>query len=172
MAPAEGRRQQAKGTTKATIALALMLSAAPAFAQDAQPPQGPDDIDPTKMGVSIDRIQKGLRIAETNEQRSAAGLRLSFQIQVFGQAPKIDVLKDVDLFSGAVPGSTPTHKDVIEFLTPPIYRQPALPISALMGWAAQAVINRNKKASCEAELANYRALLMQGVNVSAPRCSQ
>ena len=84
----------------------------------------------------------------------------------------VHVLKDVDLFSGAVPGSTPTHKDVIEFLTPPIYRQPAPPFSALMGWAAQAVMNRNKKASCEAELANYRALLMQGVNVSAPRCSQ
>ena len=144
----------------------------PAAAQDSQPAQGPDDVDATKMGVSIERIQKGLRIAESAEQRSTSGLRLSFQVQVYGKAPKIDVLKDVDLFNGQVPGSPPTHKEVIEFLTPAIYRQPALPISALMGWAAQAMMNRSKKADCEAELANYRALLMQGVNVSAPRCTQ
>jgi hypothetical protein len=154
------------------MALAVVLCASTAMAQDAQPPQGPDEVDATKMGVSIERIQKGLRIAETNEQRSAAGLRLSFQIQVYGKAPKIDVLKDVDLFNGPVPGNPPTHREVIEFLTPAIYRTPGLPFSALMGWAAQAVMNRNKKASCEAEIANYRAMLMQGINVSAPRCTQ
>ena len=144
----------------------------PAVAQDSQPAQGPDDVDATKMGVSIERIQKGLRIAESAEQGPATGLRLAFQIQVYGKAPKIDVLKDIDLFNGQVPGSPPTHREVIEFLTPPIYRTPGLPISALMGWAAQAVLNRNKKADCEAELANYRAMLMQGMNVSAPRCTQ
>jgi hypothetical protein len=155
-----------------TTACLLMLLAAPALAQEAPPAQGPDDIDATKMGVSLARIQKGLRIAESTEERSTSPLRLSFQIQVYGQAPKIDVLKDVDLLSGAVPGTPPTHREVIEFLTPAIYRQPALPFSALMGWAAQALANHSRKANCEAELANYRALLMQGVNVAAPRCTQ
>ena len=156
-----------------TTACFLLLLAVPAAAQDSQPPQGPDDIDATKMGVSIERIQKGLRMAETTEQRrTESPLRLSFQIQVYGQAPKIDVLKDVDLLDGRVPNSPPTHKDVVEFLTPPMFRTPALPISAFLGWAAQALANQNRKANCEAELANYRALLMQGVNVSAPRCTQ
>src|SRR5262245_57928137 len=156
-----------------TTACFLLLLAVPAAAQDSQPPQGPDDIDATKMGVSIERIRKGLRMAETTEQRrTESPLRLNFQIQVYGQAPKIDVLKDVDLFSGQVPNSPPTHKDVIEFLTPQMYRLPALPISALMGWAAQAMWNQTRKANCEAELANYRALLMQGINVSAPKCTQ
>jgi hypothetical protein len=156
-----------------TTACLLLLLAVPAAAQDSQPPQGPDDIDATKMGVSLARIQKGLRIAEATEQkRPESPLRLSFQIQVYGQAPRIDVLKDVDLFNGQVPGTPPTHKDVIEFLTPPMYRLPALPFAAFMGWAAQALANQNRKANCEAELANYRALLMQGVNVSAPRCTQ
>jgi hypothetical protein len=155
-----------------TTACLLLLLAAPAIAQEAPPPPGPDEIDPAKMGVSLQRIQKGLKIAESTEEGSTAPLRLSFQIQVYGQAPRIDVLKDVDLLSGAVPGSPPTHREVIEFLTPVIYRTPALPISALMGWAAQQLANKSRKSECEAELANYRALLMQGVNVSAPRCTQ
>jgi hypothetical protein len=41
-----------------------------------------------------------------------------------------------------------------------------------MGWAAQQLVNKSRKSECEAELANYRALLMQGVNVAAPRCTQ
>lgn len=155
-----------------TACLLTLLAAAPAIAQEAPPADGANDIDATKMGVSLARIQKGLRIAESTDERSTSPLRLSFQIQVYGQAPKIDVLKDVDLLGGAVPGTPPTHREVIEFLTPPIYRQPALPFSALMGWAAQALANQSRKANCEAELANYRALLMQGVNVSAPRCTQ
>lgn len=155
------------------IALCLIVGlSAPALAQDAQPPQGPDDIDPTKMGVSIERIQKGLRIAESTEQRSGSALRLSFQIQVYGQAPKIDVLRDLDLLNGQVPGSPPTHRDIVEFLTPQIFRTPVMPISALLGLAAQALEKHSRKSQCEAEIANYRALLMQGVNISAPRCTQ
>lgn len=155
------------------FALCLIVGlSAPALAQDAQPPQGPDDLDPTKMGVSIERIQKGLRIAESTEQRSGSALRLNFQIQVYGQAPKIDVLKDVDLLNGPVPGSAPSHRDIVEFLTPQMFRAPVMPISALLGWAAQALENHSRKSQCEAEIANYRALLMQGVNVSAPRCTQ
>ncbi len=141
-------------------------------AQEAPPAQGADDIDATKMGVSLSRIQKGLRMTESTPERSTSPLRLSFQIQVYGQAPKIDLLKDVDLLSGAVPGTPPTHREVIEFLTPQIYRTPALPISALMGWAAQQLWNHTRKTDCEAALANYRALLMQGVNIAAPRCTQ
>lgn len=155
------------------FALCLLVGlSAPAFAQDPPPSQGPDDIDPTKLGVSLERIQKGLRIAESTEQRSGSALRLNFQIQVYGRAPKIDVLKDVDLFNGPVPGSAPTHREIVEFLTPQMFRAPALPISALLGWAAQALQSHSRKAQCEAEIANYRALLMQGVNVSAPRCTQ
>ena len=93
-------------------------------------------------------------------------------MQVFGQAPKIDVLKGVDLLNGAVPGSAPSHREVIDFLTPQIFRTPALPISALAGWAVQQLSKRSAKSSCEAEIAEYRAMVMQGMNISAPRCTQ
>jgi hypothetical protein len=154
----------------AAAALLVALSR-PAFAQEAPPAQD-EEVDATKMGVSLGRIQKGLRLAESAEEKSGSALRLNFQIQVYGQAPKIDVLKDYDLINGQVPGSPPTHRDIIEFLTPPIFRTPGFPIAALVGWVAQAMDSRAKKANCEAELRNYRALLMQGVNVAAPRCTQ
>jgi hypothetical protein len=60
----------------------------------------------------------------------------------------------------------------MQFVTPQIYRTPGVPISVLAAWAAQWFWERNKKSRCEEEIANYRALVMQGVAVSAPRCTQ
>ena len=45
-------------------------------------------------------------------------------------------------------------------------------VSALAFWAAQQLWDKGKKSRCEEEIANYRALVMQGVSVAAPRCSQ
>ena len=115
---------------------------------------------------------EGLRVAESNEKVTADGLRLNFSIQVYGQSPRIEVLKGVDLFNGGVPGTAPSHNQMIEFWTPAIYRTPGLPISALAFWAAQQFWEKSKKSRCEEEIANYRALIMQGVNVAAPRCTQ
>jgi len=156
---------------RAATALLLVLCAAVTLAaQDADPAAAP--IDPTKLGVSLTRIQKGLRLASAAEHSSSTPLHLEFQVQVFGQAPKIDVLKGIDLFNGAVPGSAPSHREVIEFLTPPIFRTPALPISTLAGWAIQQLSKRSARSNCEAEIAEYRAMMMQGMNISAPRCAQ
>jgi len=47
-----------------------------------------------------------------------------------------------------------------------------MPLSALAGWAAVQLWQKSKKARCEEEIEIYRALLMQGVSVSAPRCTQ
>jgi hypothetical protein len=149
---------------------------APAWAQDQQPakPASAETpaIDATKLGVSLSRIQKGLRTAETRQKINPEGLRLEFNVQVFGTAPRIEFLKDVDLMYGPVPGTAPTHREFVEMVTPPIYRTPVVPISAFAVWAAQWMADKSKKSRCEEEIANYRALVMQGVNVSAPRCTQ
>lgn len=157
------------------LAVLIVLAglAMPAFAQEPQPVPAPDpEIDATKLGVDLARIKRGLRVAETKEKLTTDGLRLNFSVQVYGQAPKIDVLQGIDLFNGAVPGSAPSHNQMIEYWTPEIYRTPGLPISALAFWAAQHFWEKSKKSRCEEEIANYRALVMQGVNVAAPRCTQ
>ena len=162
---------------RAVAVLALIGGlAAPAWAQDPQPatPAVAETplIDATKLGVSLSRIQKGLRTAETRQKTNPEGLRLEFNVQVFGTAPRIEFLKDVDLIYGAVPGTAPTHREFVEMVTPPIYRTPVVPISAFAVWAAQWMADKSKKARCEEEIANYRALVMQGLSVSAPRCTQ
>ena len=151
--------------------------AAPAWAQD-QPPPSPASadtpvIDATKLGVSLSRIQKGLRTAEARQKTNPEGLRLEFNVQVFGIAPRIDVIPDgEDLVFGPVPGTAPSHSQFLEFVTPQIYRTQTMPISAFAALAAKWMADKSKKSRCEEEIANYRALVMQGVNVSAPRCTQ
>jgi len=155
--------------------LVLVGLAGPAWAQDPPAPPPPAEgqaIDATKLGVDLSRIKKGLRVAETREKLTTEGLRLNYSIQVYGQAPKIDVLKDIDLFNGGVPGTAPSHNQMIEFWTPAIYRSPTMPVSALAFWAAQQIWQKSKKTQCEEEIATYRSLIMQGVNVTAPRCTQ
>jgi hypothetical protein len=160
-----------------TMWLVLVGLAGPAWAQDPPPPPPPPPadaqaIDATKLGVDLSRIQRGLRVAESREKFTTDGLRLNYSIQVYGQAPKIDVLQGIDLFNGGVPGSAPSHNQMIEFWTPAIYRSPTMPVSALAFWAAQQIWQKSKKSQCEEEIATYRSLVMQGVNVSAPRCTQ
>jgi hypothetical protein len=160
---------------RSLVFFVCLAAASPAFAQEQGQPQPPADekVDATKMGVSLSRIQRGLFIAAEREKRTADGLpRLEFNIQVYGMAPKIEVLKGVDLSYGAVPGTAPTHGQMIEFWTPPIYRSPGLPISSLAYWVANQIWEKSRKTRCEEEIASYRALVMQGVSVSAPRCSQ
>lgn len=160
------------------LALLVVFAGAltPAWAQDAQPakpaPAEAPAIDATKLGVSLARIKKGLRAAESQQPTNPEGLRLEFNVQVFGTAPRIEFLKDTDLIYGPVPGTAPTHREFVEMVTPPIYRTPVVPISAFAVWAAQWMADKSKKSRCEEEIANYRALVMQGVSVSAPRCTQ
>jgi hypothetical protein len=157
------------------VCLVLLALASPALAQDQpqKPPPAEDQtIDATKLGVSLSKIQKGLFIAEAREKRKGEGIHLEFNVQVYGQAPKIEVLKGIDVFNGAVPDTAPSHNQMIEYWTPQIYRTPSLPISALAYWVGQHMWEKSKKTRCEEEIANYRAMLMQGMNVSAPRCTQ
>jgi hypothetical protein len=168
---------------RSVVLLVLIAGLAPpALAQDAPraqeqsapvPATSPSPpIDPTKLGVSLPKIQKGLFIAAEREAQSGGELHLEFNVQVYGMAPKIEVLKGVDLGSGGVPGSAPTHRQMMEFVTPAIYRSPTMPVSALALWAKTALWQKFKRARCEEEIAHYRQLLMQGLNVPAPRCTQ
>ena len=58
-------------------------------------------------------------------------------MQVFGTAPRIDVIQDFDLLNGDVPGSAPSHRQMIDFWTPKAFSSPVMPFSAMAVWAAQ-----------------------------------
>jgi hypothetical protein len=153
------------------VALVIVAALAYPSVGYAQAEQGPA-IDVSKMGVSLDRIRRELTPA-SRESMSSNGLKLNIRVDVFGQAPPLELLpKDFSLTYGPVPHSAPTHREHIEFVTPQEFRAPAVPIYGLAIWAAQKLAERSKKAQCEQEIADYRAALMQGIAVTAPRCSQ
>jgi hypothetical protein len=92
---------------------------------------------------------------------------------VFGAAPPLDLIpNEFNLTYGPVPNSAPTHQEHIEHVTPQEFRSPVVPVYGLAVWAAQKLAEKSKKSRCEQEIAEYRALVMQGVAVAAPRCSQ
>jgi hypothetical protein len=139
------------------------------FAQTAQSPA----VDVSKLGVSLDRIRSELRKTETRETMTTSNGRLNIRVDVFGQAPPIDFIPDdFSITYGPVPHSAPTHREHIEFVTPREFRSPAIPIYSLAVWAAQKIAEKSRKERCEDEIAQYRALVMQGVAVAAPRCTQ
>jgi hypothetical protein len=57
-------------------------------------------------------------------------------------------------------------------VTPAYFRQPIMPFSAIAFWAARQLYEKSKKSRCEEELAEYKKLVMAGVAVAAPRCTQ
>ena len=137
----------------------------------AQNPEREDSVDPAKLGVSLDRIRRELSEAEVREHSGERPLRLEFTVKVFGFAPKIDLLENYPL-TGPAPYGAPTHREVLDVLTPQEFRSPPIPLSAIASWAAQQLWNRSEKQRCEEELAEYKRLVMQGVAVAAPRCAR
>jgi len=160
--------------TAVLLVLALAMPAlvrAQGSERPAQPSVPAASVDVSRMGVSLERIRRELRQEQLEEQRNGEVLKLSFTIEVYGEAPRIDLLKDFPLI-GPVPYGAPTHQEIVDFLTPKEYRSPVIPFSAIASWAAQKLSERSKRQRCEEELAEYKRLVMAGVAVAAPRCAQ
>jgi hypothetical protein len=167
------------------LVLVLMIAAATGLQAQAPPdaeseaetqasaaPEVP--IDTSKLGVSVSRIQRGLRMSEARERSSSnSPFRIEYQIQVFGTAPRLDFLKDFDINPNApLAYGAPTHSEFLNHWTPQAYRSPPADFGALAGWALFQLAKRSEKSKCEQEIADYRALVMQGISAPAPRCTQ
>jgi hypothetical protein len=97
-------------------------------------------IDVSRLPINLERIQRELR--ESSEREEHQGLNIRYMIDVYGQAPPIVLIEPgFDLVHGPVPNSAPTHRDMIEHVTPIEYRAPAADLGALMRWLA----DRSKK---------------------------
>ena len=163
-----------------TLLLAVILAApasvraqgTTASAPADSKPEATPQVDASKLGVSLSRIKRELAQAEAAASVPEDGrLKFSFTVEVVGSAPKINILEGFSV-TGAIPYGAPTHQEVLDVLTPQEFRSPVIPFSAIAFWAAKAIAEKSKKSRCEQELADYRALVMQGVAVTAPRCAQ
>lgn len=167
------------------VLLLVMAFGAPAAAlaqAPEQPPSAPAEpspapaeptpapaVDATKLGVNLSRIKRELAVAPSSASNDA--IKLNFTVQVIGVAPKIDFLRGFAV-DGPIPYGAPTHAEVLQVLTPQAYRSPVVPIYGLAMAAAQKLFQFSKKQKCQAEIDEYRQLVMQGIAVAAPRCTQ
>jgi hypothetical protein len=108
--------------------LVMLMLAAPAAAQQT--------VDVSRLPVDLERIHKVLKQSTVREERD--GLNLRYQVEVFGQAPPLELfIPGESLTTGPVPNTAPTHREFVEHLTPKEYRSPPADFSALFRWLAE-----------------------------------
>ena len=121
------------------IAVAALLSSALALPASAQ-----DTVDVGKLPVNLDRIQRQLQQTSVREERD--GLNLRYVVDVFGRAPQIELFtKQENLKDGPVPYGAPTHRQMIEQITPQEYRAPAADFGALFRWLADKAKDKSSR---------------------------
>jgi hypothetical protein len=109
----------------ATAALLSFTFAFPAVAQER--------VDVGKLPVNLERIQRQLQQSSVREERD--GVNLRYFVPVYGQAPRIQLFtKQDNLETGQAPYGAPTHRDMINAVTPQEFRAPAADFSGLLRW--------------------------------------
>ena len=117
------------------IAAAALLLVPLASAAQAQ-----GTVDVTRLPIDLARVQRALRESSVREERD--GLNLRYTVEVYAQAPPFVLFgSGVTVPGGPVPYGAPTHREMVEQVTPKEYRAPAADFSALLRWLAE----RSKK---------------------------
>ena len=112
------------------IGLAAFLMLGLASAAGAQ-----TTVDVDRLPIDLQRIHRELQQSTDREEHE--GLKLRYIVDVYGQAPPIEIFgPDDNLVHGPVPSAAPTHREMIEHVTPKEYRTPAADLGALARWLA------------------------------------
>jgi hypothetical protein len=97
----------------------------------AQPVTQEARVDVNRLPVNLQRIQRELA-QSTREREERDGVNLRYIIDVFGQAPPIEIFtREDNLINGPVPYGAPTHAEMIYMMTPQEFRSPVMDFSAL-----------------------------------------
>jgi hypothetical protein len=115
------------------IGLLLFGAADKAFAQQTS-------VDVKRLPIDLAKVTRDLKQSAATESRS--GLNLRYRVDVYGQAPRIEIFtKQDNLAYGPAPHGAPTHQEMIDHVTPQEYRAPAADIGNLIRWLTE----RSKK---------------------------
>ena len=128
------------------LACAVALTTVGAHAQAPEGTQAqapPPAIDPTKLGVSFDRVR--MELTQPAPPKNG-GLKIQETINVVAKAPPI-LLWDpktvkAELTSAAVPYGAPTQKDIMKLSVPKEFQNYPFDMNALMQWLME---HLNKK---------------------------
>lgn len=120
------------------VAAVLTLICAGDVAAQSRPSYVPgqfrgEQLNVARLPISLERIQRELRQAQVRDE--SEGLNIRFAVEVFGEAPPLVIFgPEDDLVDGPVPHGGPTHREIIEHITPREYRAPPADVSALFRW--------------------------------------
>lgn len=128
-------------------ALIVLGLAAAASAQEAQARPAPPATttpaaaaDSTQYGLNLARIQRGLQ--KSAERQEYDGLNLRYYVSVYAPSPSIKLFTPLDnLLYGQAPYGGPTHREMMDLITPREYRAPVADFSGVARWLA----NKAKK---------------------------
>jgi len=130
--------------TRFTVSSALFVIglAAGAAAQSTSadesptaPPPAPatSGVDANQLGLNLARIQRGLQ--RSAERQEYDGLNLRFYVAVYAPAPPIKLFTPLDnLLYGPAPYGGPSHRDMMEVMTPKEFSAPAADLTSLGRW--------------------------------------
>ena len=123
------------------LGLAGAASAQEPHAQPAPPAAtSPAAKDSTQYGLNLARIQRGLQ--KSAERQEYDGLNLRYYVSVYAPSPSIKLFTPLDnLLYGQAPYGGPTHREMMDLITPREYRAPAADFSGIARWLA----NKSKK---------------------------
>jgi len=98
-------------------------------------------VDAKRLPVDLNKLTRELRQSAATESHN--GLHIRYTVDVYGQAPRIELFTRQDnLKDGPVPYGAPSHREMIEHVTPIEYRPPVMDFSALLRWLSD---KTNKK---------------------------
>lgn len=116
------------------IGLLVFGAALAASAQQAS-------VDVKRLPIDLAKVTRELRQSAASESRN--GLHLRYMLNVYGQAPRIEIFtKQDNLETGPVPYGAPSHREMVDHVTPIEYRAPYADIGALIRWLSD---KANKK---------------------------
>ena len=121
-----------------SVVLSVALTPIGLHAQAQAPPV---EIDPTKLGISFERVQMELSHPAPPKDKK---LKIQETIEVVGKAPPILLWnpKTVNLTSAAVPYGPPTQKDILKLIVPKEFQNYPMDLNALTQWLME---HLNKK---------------------------
>ena len=100
-----------------------------------------DPIDVNRLPLDRTRIHRALQQSTIREER--LGLNLRYTVDVYAPAPQLVLFtKEDNLANGPVPYGAPTHRDMVEHVTPQEYRAPAADLTTVFRWLLE---RANKK---------------------------
>jgi hypothetical protein len=90
-------------------------------------------VDVSRLPINLNRIQRQLRQSSVRDE--SEGLRLRYIVDVYGQAPRIELFPNRDYsLTGPAPYGGPTHQDLLNVITPQEHRAPAADFGNLFRW--------------------------------------